>query len=349
MKNIFKIFKLILPVFALGLFFNSCEDKEYPILSTGTAPTIGQIPAEIVIDKTNVNSEKFTITFTSATYSTPVAIANQFEIARQGTNFNPTVTLGNTIVGSIDKSVEFTYKELNAALTNLGLEPDVQANIEVRLKTHATVYGQSNVGIMPSLSATKVMAVTPFEPQPAWIYSPGAYCGWSPENSQPLCSPLDNGIYVGYINFPEADSEFKFTKEKSWDLNWGSEDGATLVQDGPNVKSPDEGYHKITVDLITFTFAIAPYSWGIIGSATPTGWDSDTDMDWNAELQRWEQTIELTGGDEFKLRLNNDWDTNYGITEGVVAPGGDNIPIGETGQYLVTFDEVNLVITYTKL
>jgi hypothetical protein len=345
MKN---IIKLMVPIFAMSLLFSACEEKEMPVLTADTAPTLGEMPTAIIIDKDNVNTEKFTIQFASATYSAPVAIASCFEIARTGTNFDPSVTLGDPIVG-IQDEVEFTYKELNAALTALGLEPGVETPIEVRVRTYATAY-QQNTGTMSVYSAVKTMAVTSFEPQSAWIYAVGAFQNWNRTGGHSLISLLDNGVYSGYIDFPEVGSPFLLMPDNSnsWDHKWGSDDGATLIKDGgSDIQSPGVGYHQITVDLVRLSITMVPYSWGVIGDATPTGWDSDTDMIWNYEKLQWELTIQMTAG-SFKIRLNNAWDTDYGITNGVVTKGGDNIPVGESGTYVVCFDEENLVITLTK-
>ncbi|MDR2805667.1 MAG: SusF/SusE family outer membrane protein [Dysgonamonadaceae bacterium] len=345
MKNSIKI---ILPVVALGLFFASCEEKELPVLSTKAAPAIGIVPATIVIDKTNVNSEKFTIGFTPGSYSTPVAMASQFEIARQGTNFNPMVTLGAPIVGSVT-SAEFTYKELNAALTSLGLTPGVVANIDVRVKTHATQYQQSNAGVVPVYSEAKTIAVTPFEPQVSYIYTVGAFNGWDNANGPRLSSLIDNGIYVGYLNFPEANSEFLLLPVSgSWDHKWGSDNNVNLITDGgANIKSPGAGYHKITANIPLLTIEMIPYSWGVIGDATPTGWDSDTDMTWNDQTLQWEITVELISGG-FKFRLNNAWDVNLGGANGTLTAGGDNISVSAAGTYLITLNPDEQTYTITK-
>ena len=50
---------------------------------------------------------------------------------------------------------------------------------------------------------------------------------------------------------------------------------------------------------------------GVIGSATPSGWDADTDMTYNEEDGSWNLTTNLTDG-EIKIRANNDWDINWG-------------------------------------
>ena len=79
------------------------------------------------------------------------------------------------------------------------------------------------------------------------------------------------------------------------------------------------------------------------------GKDNDTDLTWNDATRKWEiASIALTAG-EIKFRLNHDWGTNYGGSNGVLASGGDNIAIAEAGNYRVSLDLVNLTYTLTKL
>jgi hypothetical protein len=347
MKN---LIKSILPVLAMSLLLCSCQDKETPVLRAHEAPAIGRIPSAIVIDKDNIYSGKLTVNFTHGSYQTPVAIATQLEIARKGTNFDVYKNVGGAVVEKNATEVEITYKELNAALTALGLEPRVPVETEVRIRTYASAYAQTSVGSTPLYSEVKTLEVTPFEPQPAWVYVVGEFQGWNRTGGYSLISLLDDGTYIGYVDFPRAASSFLILPDNSssWDHKWGSDDGSNLVKDGgADIVSPAAGYHKITADLNALTIQMTPYSWGIIGDATPTGWDSDTDMTWNYESLKWEITIALTVGN-FKLRWNNDWAVNYGITDGVATLGGADVPIAESGTYSITLDEEKPEITITK-
>ncbi|OEK05328.1 SusF/SusE family outer membrane protein [Roseivirga misakiensis] len=99
----------------------------------------------------------------------------------------------------------------------------------------------------------------------------------------------------------------------------------------------------------TFSFDVtSDFSVGIIGSATPTGWDSDTDLTFVTGTQ-YELTIDLTAG-EAKFRTNDDWGTNWGDSAFPMGTGvqdGDNIPIGAAGTYLVTFDTSTGAYSFT--
>lgn len=83
---------------------------------------------------------------------------------------------------------------------------------------------------------------------------------------------------------------------------------------------------------------------GIIGSATPGGWDSDTNMTQDAgNPALWIiNSITLTGG-EAKFRANDSWSVNWGANTfptGTGTQDGPNIPV-TAGTYKVTLDVTN--------
>jgi hypothetical protein len=83
---------------------------------------------------------------------------------------------------------------------------------------------------------------------------------------------------------------------------------------------------------------------GVIGSATPKGWDVSTAMKLvrsnNPHL--WQATLQLFPG-EVKFRANNNWDVNWGnspFPSGIAIAGGANIPVPIAGKYLITFNDL---------
>ena len=64
------------------------------------------------------------------------------------------------------------------------------------------------------------------------------------------------------------------------------------------------------ISCVNFSFS---QSWGIVGSATPNGWNGiDIPMTYNIDLAIWEATVELGNG-EIKFRADNNWSgINYG-------------------------------------
>jgi hypothetical protein len=133
------------------------------------------------------------------------------------------------------------------------------------------------------------------------------------------------------------DGEIKFRENNKWDVNYGGTNG-TLAKGGDNI-AVKAGSYKIVVDLNTSKYTIEKYSWGIVGSATPSGWAApDIQMMYDATSDQWRAIATLKEG-EIKIRQNEDWGVNYGDTgaDGTIDAGGDNIKV-KAGIYLVTVD-----------
>ena len=173
------------------------------------------------------------------------------------------------------------------------------------------------------------------------IYAPGGYQkasgystgDWDPANAPKLASVNSDNKYEGYIYFA-ADGEFKFTAGPNWDVNWG-DDGAngTLEANGANIKAT-AGFYKINVDLNTKTFSMLKTTWGIIGSATPGAWNTDTPLTFDANTKEWKVIVELSKA-EIKFRANSGWDINLGDNgaNGTLEYGGSNIAVPAAGKY----------------
>ena len=181
------------------------------------------------------------------------------------------------------------------------------------------------------------------------IYCPGSYQGWDPANdSTVIASVNDDGLFEGYLYFIEP-SEFKFTPAPNWDNDWG-DDGAdgTLEPGGANIVVADPGYYKINVDVNTLTYTMEATTWGIIGSATEGGWDSDQDMAFDPETALWTARLDFVEG-AMKFRANDDWAINYGDTgpDGILEAGGDDIVIADAGTYFISMKLGYPDYTYT--
>ena len=89
------------------------------------------------------------------------------------------------------------------------------------------------------------------------------------------------------------------------------------------------------------TLNMTPYpawpNWGIIGSATPTGWGSDTNMDYSLSTHLYSITMPLIGGQAFKFRLDDGWSVNFGDNGNdlTLDGNGTDIPVPVSGTYLV--------------
>lgn len=51
-----------------------------------------------------------------------------------------------------------------------------------------------------------------------------------------------------------------------------------VIGDGANIKIEDAGYYRVGADTKKMIATLAKTGWEVIGSATPGGWDKDTDV-----------------------------------------------------------------------
>lgn len=148
----------------------------------------------------------------------------------------------------------------------------------------------------------------------------------------------DDGVhFTGYMYLNQ--NGFKFCTQPEWKgTNYGA--NFDTAPDAGNITMTEEaGYYKVDVDLSAKTYTLIPITTiGIIGSASPNGWDSDVDMTYvpynteTKELGYWEaKDITLASG-EIKFRANDDWAINWGGDTNALTQGGDNISV-EAGTY----------------
>ena len=174
-----------------------------------------------------------------------------------------------------------------------------------------------------------------------FIYVPGNHQGWSAEKAPALQSPNFDGVYVGYTYL---NGNFKFTKERNWNAEYNFNDFAVkddifFNNDGSNINISEEGFYQIKADVASSNLSAVKTTWGIIGPAQAGGWDTDTDMTWNAADESWTATVELAA-DEFKFRANDGWTINVGGSFDNLTQDGGNIKVTEAGTY-----EVKLFLT----
>ena len=174
-----------------------------------------------------------------------------------------------------------------------------------------------------------------------FIYVPGNHQGWAPDKAPALQSPAFDGVYVGYTYL---NGNFKFTKERNWNAEYNFNDFATkdaifFNNDGSNINISEEGFYQIKADVASSNLSAVKTTWGIIGPAQAGGWDTDTDMTWNAADESWTATVELAA-DEFKFRANDAWAINVGGSLDNLTQDGGNIKVAEAGTY-----EVKLFLT----
>lgn len=153
-----------------------------------------------------------------------------------------------------------------------------------------------------------------------------------------------SGVYEG---FAYIDGELKFCSEdgSTW-YGAGAEAGTLSTDGGAGNISLESGYYALKADIENLTWTATPITRiGIIGPASPQGWDEDTALTYDAESNTWKATLNLGAG-EFKFRANAAWDYDWGSEQGTVETiqlgvetacknGGKNFVLPEDGTFEV--------------
>jgi len=348
MKNV-AIFILAIALFGI----TSCKKDETKAIlnSSPGAPTLS-VPggAALVLLEANAGVA-LKYTWAAADYGAQVIPTYTLQMDKQGNNFADPSALG-----AVNTVLEFSVltSDLNAKLLPLMFDPKVPEALPMEFRIMTRVK-DNNGNVIDSIkavySAVVKQSITPYYVPIIYplLGVPGNYQGWHPEDSSTtIASVKSNDKYEGYINFPDPNTEFKYTQGPSWDNNWG-DDGAngTLEKNGANIIATDAGYYKLNVDLVALTHTFLKTTWGLIGSATSGGWDTDTPMTYDVANKVWTVTADLTAAD-IKFRANGGWDLNYGDdgANGTLEPGGANITVSEAGNYTVTLNLSNPVYKY---
>ncbi len=304
-----------------------------------TAPANG---SAIELKESQAN-EPFIVTWTPADFNFRAAATYTVEVDRAGNDFKDAVALGS----SNSTSLASTVQQFNTILFSaLELPGEEASNIEMRL----AVTLNPNVDVVYSDPIT--LRVTPYTivvvyPQ---LQVPGSYQGWNPaDNATVIFSAKSNNRYEGYIYFKDDNTEYKYTVGPSWSENYG-DNGAdgTLERDGANIRAGAAGVYRLRVNLNDLTHDNLRTEWGLIGSATPDGWNSDQNMTYDPVANKWTITLNLVAG-EIKFRANDSWDVNLG-DDGLnksLEYNGANIPISDPGNYTIDLVLNKAIYTYT--
>ncbi|MCB0503922.1 MAG: SusE domain-containing protein [Cyclobacteriaceae bacterium] len=350
MKRQFKLFAFLILIFLVG----SCNDKSGEMVKDPVAPVLNTPDdgSTLVIDGTNLASEQ-TFGWEAADFGAQVAVSYEIQIDIDGGAFaNPSILSGD-LTGT---SVNVTYEAINdAVIDDLAQETNTEVAVDVRVVA-------TSAGFDDLISNVIGMTITTYEeevieePEYANIWVAGTFQGWDNTNFISLTSAADNGVYEGYLYLPEGQLDFKlYENQNDWGPDsWGTDnDGSGTIYVANeaccNFAADAFGTNWVEVDIPNLTYKLVAMSWGIIGDATPTGWDSDTELVYNSETQALEVTLDLVAAGSFKFRANGAWQHDFGVdADGKLAyadhltdgytEGINNITVSEDGNYTVTLD-----------
>ncbi|RZK12888.1 MAG: hypothetical protein EOO46_01510 [Flavobacterium sp.] len=357
MKNITKSLIALFTVLAISCSPDDVEDR--PIVTPIDAPVLlgpeGNNSYVLLPENLANQAERFV--WTEANFDQDVAINYTVQLDIAGNEFANAQDLGS-IIGSTQLSV--TVETLNGKVIAAGGAPFVEGTFEVRVKASV------NEASEPMYSNVATISVTPYTTETPKLWVAGGYqaasgygSDWAHATAPTLASEgFGNAKFEGYVYIATAQDGsidgqgFKFSSQANWDgTNYG-DDGSfsgVLSATGENM-SAAAGYYRIEADTDALTYKLTNTSWGVIGNATPGGWENSTPMTYDSATKKWSVTVAMTAqtapDNGWKFRANNGWEINLGdttvnSTDGTLRYGGDNIGIAASGTYKIELDLSN--------
>jgi hypothetical protein len=323
--------------------FASCTDEqdlrfadnaaEFRILS----PVSGE---GVILSPETPTNPGLSMTWEDMDYGTPTEVSYTVQVDKSGDNFDTPIDL----VTTTNTYVTVTSDALNGASVGAGLVPFTQGGLEIRVRSTVGTTGSEE-----KFSDVITYLVTPYSTDLPKLAVPGNHQGWNPPTAPRVASSgFGQTDYEGYI---WLDGGFKFVApDPAGNFNWGNTDwgddgtfSGVLAESGESDITATAGYYRVKANTTTLLYSIEPTTWGIVGAATPGGWDNSTPLTYNSSTKKWEGTVALTAG-EYKFRANNAWAINLGgdpDEDGSMNYDGPNLSVAAGGNYTVVLDLSN--------
>ncbi len=334
-----------------ALSFVACDNYEEPNPTPQTNPQEPIFKASDITVTNDFGSEVYDLTSLAEAGSNIKVATISSAVEPEGYTFGSKVLISAddfansyTVASTVEASEEGGYVVCVSPtdLENVYFDNISKAPAEKELKARVlveTVIGSqvAIVGSPDNFYGPYTFRVKPMT-RMSYLYTPGDSNGWNQEQSQRLYS-FDSVKFNGYALLSGA---FKFTSQPNWDgvnYGFGGEEG-TLSTDGDasNLEVASAGLYYCNADVEKLTYSVAQVNtYGVIGDATPGGWDASTALTPSDDSLVWTGTIEFKGG-EFKFRANDAWDINLGGDMSSLTQGGDNIASPGEGTYEVTLN-----------
>ena len=320
MKNIFKYF------IALGVILGmwSCENEENFLILEPQAADFAIITpdtgAKIELNDATPNNTALTLTWEAVSYGTPTIVSYTVQFAASNTEFAAPVDVSTLTTTHATMSVS----ELNTKALDLGLLPDEEGTIDIRIKSTVGTTGSE-----PKYSTPITIIVKPyagvFPSKELYLIGDGTYAQWniSKENLMPIFrdpAAPEKQYYTGYFKA----GGFKMIEQPDfWAPMYGANGDKVQYRatesdaDPASFPTAADGYYTFAIDLKALTYTIAPYtgsmtnyaSVGIIGDASPLdNWVTSVPMTKSTfDAHIWKITYTFTAAGKFKFLADTTW------------------------------------------
>lgn len=347
-----KIFQYLFILGVIGFFF-ACQPKESitEISSTVVPPQITALPTTLTYTKTIQND---TIIFTGQKVNPGFNASATYilQVDTTGNNFQNPLNLISDIQ---DTMFKFSVSAFNNLLLSRW-SPYIATSLDFRII--ATLDHSNAAATVPLIiyySPTQTAKITLYGLPQLNLIGSGTV--------QNIQSAQSNNVFSGLVLLNTADP---FTLQNPISGTVYGATGGNLVVKGspipcPTTTTPNgNGWYVLTVDTTLMTVSFTPNFVDIIGSFAASNWSTDIPMNYNPKKGFWYGNVTLAATDQFKFRLNDDWNgppTSLNI--GVPGPNGgsyanienngssNNIGSPGAGTWYVTLTYSSLAATAT--
>ncbi|MEJ8842109.1 SusE domain-containing protein [Lacibacter sp. H375] len=342
-------------------YSNNNEQYKSNILKVRVTPYSD--PSVLQTEKTTVTgtlntsgdpSNKFTWTRSFTGYSGVVTYTLQYDST--GKNF---ASLKEIAVGNDAYLKQLNVGEMNDAALNEGVAGGTTGKIDFRVKA-VTAQGAISYSNTVSVTINTYIPLLRFYLPGSYQASTGQGTDWSPSNAPELIRDLRpaalNKLYYIYIWLP-ANTEFKVTQGRSWDVNYGGTGGNLVQGANDNLKVTNAGFYRISIDRTSLKYDIREGRMGFVGDASGAGWSpSGAFPNYAMGLASTNLFVGVTNFNTgaWKMIDHNDWNSGdinvtnarsygaAGASGSTMEVNGGNFPnIATAGRYRVMWDGRN--------
>ena len=324
----------------VGIFLlASCqEEREWAILNKNANVEI-TVPKDVVLLKKDA-AKTLSFSWAKPKLGVNVAIDYKLSLDKEENFKNPETFTTKKL------SYDITIEKLNEILIDKGSTPGkatkVVARVEAVLSTTRKLISKV-VSFNVTPYQTKVDITTPWG-----LVGSATPNGWGGPDV-PFYKGSTSSEFVCFAVLKVG--EIKFRKDNAWTVNYGKDaKEGTLKSSGDDIKVTKTSGYKIVFDTSKLTYSLEKFSWGLVGDATPNGWNGpDVYFYKTAVPDQWICHATLKVG-KIKFRKDNAWTVNYGkdAKEGTLKSGGDNIKVTKAGDYKIIFNTKKLIYSLEK-
>jgi len=322
-------FRYITLIGIIGVLYSCEKDEDKAFMKESPiAPSIVTMP-DLTLLRDN-GSDTLTFICTSVDPGFSASARYFLEVDEVGNEFGSPLIIFNGV--KADK-IKMTISDLNTLLLRK-FPADETSKAEFRLRSSLVVDAGTGA---PGTGSKAFQYTSSVVPSDVTIYGLPRLDLINSGVDQKIESPMGNGIYVGYVKL-SADDAFTLINPDN-DVVYGTS-GGVLAEDGSGINVGASGYYYFEADLNSMSYSLDAYMIGLVGDATPNGWDTpDTKMDYDAQSGTWYITTDLTDG-FIKFRKNDGWAWNLGGELDELEQGGPDVPV-TAGNYTITLSIIN--------